>query len=80
MFYIRFYREHNESIFFHETTMPIALIFGMKHRLVDFYQVCSNYPPEAKNGPTPGVTCFTWAYKGRAMKKSSCLKPQGLEP
>ena len=23
------------------------------------YQVCSNYAPGAKNGPTPGVTCFT---------------------
>ena len=27
---------------FSETTRPRALIFGMKHCLVDFYQVCLN--------------------------------------
>ena len=37
----------------------IALIFGMLHYLVDFYQVCPNYAPRAKIGPAPGVTCFT---------------------
>ena len=29
------------------------------YHLVDLYQVCSNYAPGAKNGPAPGVTCFT---------------------
>ena len=75
MFYIGLYREQHEKIFLSETTRPRALIFGMKQRLVDFYQVCSNYTPGAKNGPAPGVTCFTWASIGSNMKKSSCLKP-----
>ena len=38
------------------TTMPRASIFGLKHHLVNLYQVCSNYISGAKNGPTPGVT------------------------
>ena len=28
----------------------------MWYHLVDLYQVCSNYAPEAKNGPASGVT------------------------
>ena len=54
MFYIGLYREKHEKIFLSETSMPRALIFGMKHHLVDLYQVCSNYIPGAKNGPPPG--------------------------
>ena len=41
--------------------------------------MCSNYAPGAKNGPAPGVTCFTKADIGK-HEKSSCLKPQGIEP
>ena len=44
-----------QKIFVSETIRPKALIFGM-HDLVDIYPVCSNYAPEAKIGPTPGVT------------------------
>ena len=44
------------KIFFSETTRPIALIFGMWHRLMVLYQVCSNYAPGVKIGPAPGVT------------------------
>ena len=47
------------KIFLSETIRPIALMFGMKHYLVDLYQVCSNYAPGAKNVPAPGVTCLT---------------------
>ena len=36
------------KIFFSETTMPRALIFSMKHHLVDLHQFYSNYPPGAK--------------------------------
>ena len=50
MFYIGLYREKHEKIFMSETTMPRALIFGMKHHLVNLYQVCSNYIPWAKKG------------------------------
>ena len=64
------------KIFFSETTGPTALIFGIQYHLVEFYQVCSNNSPGAKNGPAPGDTCFTWAYIGRNMKKSSGTRPQ----
>ena len=66
MFYIGLYREKDETIFLSETTMPRALIFGMKHHLVNLYHICSNYISEA--------------YIGRKMKQSSCLKLQCLEP
>ena len=42
MFNIGFYREQHEKIFLSETTRPRVLIFGMKHHLVDLYQICSN--------------------------------------
>ena len=35
----------HEKIFLSETTRPRALIFGMKHHLVDLHQVCSNDAP-----------------------------------
>ena len=47
-------REKHEKIFWSETIRPRTLKFGMMHYLVVFYQVCSNYTPGAKNGPTPG--------------------------
>ena len=48
------------NIFF-DTTRPRALIFGMKHYLVGFYQVCSNGGPEVQKGPEAeggGVSCI----------------------
>ena len=39
-----------------ETIMPRALIFCLKHDIVNLYQVCSIYVHGAKIGPTPGVT------------------------
>ena len=80
MLYIDIYREKHEKILWSETTRPRALIFGMKHYLVNLYRVGSNYIPGAKNDPAPGVTYFTLAYIGKNIKKSSCLKPYGLEP
>ena len=59
MFNIGLYREKHEKIFLSETTRPRALIFIMKHHLVNLFQVCSNDIPGAKNGPSRGVTCFT---------------------
>ena len=53
MFYIGLYREKHETIFSSETTRPRAFIFDMKHHLVNFYQVCSNYIPGAKKLPRP---------------------------
>ena len=40
--FINLYRENMKNFYLSETTRPRALIFGMKHHLVDFYQVCSN--------------------------------------
>ena len=48
MFYIGLYREKHEKTL-SDTTRPRALIFGMKHHLVNNYQVCSN------NGPGPKI-------------------------
>ena len=69
-----------KKIFLSETTRPRVLIFGMQYHLVYLYQVCSNNIPGAKNGSAPGVTCFTEGYIGSNMKKSSCLKQQGIGP
>ena len=61
------FQDENLKIFLSETRMPRALIFGTYH-LVDLCQVCSNYTPGAKNGPTLGVKCFTKAYIGKHEK------------
>ena len=53
MFYTGLYREKHEKIFLSKTTRPSALIFNMKHHLVNLYQVCSNFIPGTKNGPDP---------------------------
>ena len=69
------------KIFLSETIRPRALIFGMQHHLVDLYQTCSNFTPGAKNGPAPGVTCFTKAYIGKHIEKiflSQTLSPRAL--
>ena len=54
MFYIDVYMENMKKSSWHG-----ALIFGREYRLVDLFQVCPNYAPDAKNGPAPEVTCFT---------------------
>ena len=68
MLYIGLNREKHENIFLSETISPRAMIFGMQHHLVD-------YAHGAKNVPAPGVTYFTFAYTGKNIEKSSCLKP-----
>ena len=94
MFYLGLYGGKCEKNFLSETTRPRTLIFGIQHHLVDLYQVCSNYTPGAKNGPAPsnnltpgagpflapGVKLFDIGLYRENVKKSSCLKPQGLEP
>ena len=54
MFFIDLYRENMKKIILSETTRPISLLFGVRHHLVNLYQVCSNDAPGAKNGPVPG--------------------------
>ena len=76
--YIGLFGENHEKIL-SETTRPRALIFGMKHHIVTLYQICSNYFAWVKNGPSPGITCFTLAYIGKNLKKSR-LKSYGIGP
>ena len=59
MFYIGLYREKHGKIFLCETIRPRALIFGMKHVLVDLYQVCSNYALGPKMAQ-PQLSTGTW--------------------
>ena len=54
IFYTGLYRVNMEKIFLSEAIRPRALIFGMQHKLMDVYQVCSNYASGAKNGPAQG--------------------------
>ena len=49
MFNIGLDRENIKKIFLTETTRQIALIFGMKHHLVDSYQINSKNAPGSKN-------------------------------
>ena len=67
MFYIGLYREKHEKTFLSETKRPRAMIFGMKHHLVNagvnLYQVCSNDIPGAKNGPPRGHMFYLGLYR-----------------
>ena len=42
-------------VFSATTRSRLALIFGMKHCLVDLYQVCSVGEPKVQIGPTGGL-------------------------
>ena len=57
-----------KKIFLSDTTMPRALIFGMKHHLVNFYQVCSNYIPGAKMTCPQGNMFYIDLYRGKHDK------------
>ena len=46
-------RRKTLKFFFSETRKCRALIFGMKHLLVDLYQDCSYDAPGVKTGPAP---------------------------
>ena len=70
MFYIGLYMEKHEKIFLSETIRLIALIFGMKHHLVD----STKYIPGAKYGLPQGSHVLHRPIYGKNMKKSSCLK------
>ena len=63
----RLYRKKHEKVL-SETTMPRALIIGMKHHLVNLYQVCSNYIPASKNGPPRGSHVLHRLYRGKHEK------------
>ena len=68
MFYIGFYRDKHGKIFLSETVRSRALIFGMKHYLVNLYHVCSNYAPGAKSGNALGSHVLNRLIEGKQEK------------
>ena len=54
MLYIGLAKGKHVKIFVSETTRTKALIFRIKHHLVDHHQVSSNYVPRTENRPAPG--------------------------
>ena len=64
---------------FSETRKGRALIFGMKHLLVDLYQDCSYDAPGVKTGLAPGVTSSEHRNKDGKLQNSSFLKLEGAE-
>ena len=71
--------EKTLKFFFSETRKCRALIFGMKHLLVDLYQDCSYDAPGVKTGLAPGVTILKHRNKDGKLHNSSFLKLEGAE-
>ena len=67
------------KFFFSETRKCRALIFRMKHLLVDLYQDCSYDAPGVKTGLAPGVTILKHGNKDGKLQNSSFLKLKGAE-
>ena len=63
MFYIGLYREKHDKILLSETIRPRDLRFGVKHHLVNLYQVISNYASVAKNGLPLGHIVYKGLYR-----------------
>ena len=72
-------KKENFKIFFSETRKCRALIFGMKHLLVDLYQDCSYDAPGFKTGLAPGVTSSKHRNKDGKLQNSFFLKLEGAE-
>ena len=77
-FYIGSYRDKHEKKILSETVCHRALIFGIKHHLVDSTKFVQIMPLVPKMGPPGGHMFYIGLYREN-MKKSSCLKPQGLD-
>ena len=72
-------RRKTLKFFFSGTRKCRALIFGMKHLLVDLYQDCSYDAPGIKTGLTPGVTSSKHRNKDGNLQNFSFLKLEGAE-
>ena len=72
-------RRKTLKFFFSETGKCRALIFGMKHLLVDLYQDCSYDAPGVKTGLARGVTSSEHRNKDGKLQNSSFLKLEGAE-
>ena len=80
MLYIDLYREKHENIFLSETTRPRALIFGMKHHLVDSYQVVQIIPLGPKMARHGGHMFYIGFYREQHEKifLSETTRPRAL--
>ena len=67
------------KFFFSGTRKCRALIFGMKHLLVDLHQDCSYDAPGVKTGLAWGVTSSKHRNKGGKLQNSSFMKLVGAE-
>ena len=75
-------REQRRKIlkfFLSETRKCRALIYGMKHLLVDLYKHCSYDAPGVKTGLAPGVTGSKHRNKDGKLQNSSFLKLEGAQ-
>ena len=72
-------RRKTLKFFFSETRKCKALIFGMKHLLVDLYQDCSYDAPGIKTGPAQGVTSSKHRNKQGKLQNSSSLKLESAD-
>ena len=78
-FEIKAQRRKTLKFFFSQTRKCRALIFGMKHFLMDLYQNCSYDAPWVKAGPAPEVTSSKHRNKDGKLQNSSFLKLEGAE-
>ena len=53
-------------------------MFGMSHRLVDLYQVCSNYAPGSKNDPAQGHVLQRHNGNMKNLLKTETARPRAL--
>ena len=72
-------RRKTLKFFFSETRKCRALIFSMKHLLMDLCQDCSYDALGVKTGLAPGVTSSKHRNKGGKLQYSSFLKLEGAE-
>ena len=72
-------RRKTLKFFFSETRKCTALIFGMKHLLVDLYQDGSYDAPGVKTGLAWGVTSSKHRNKDGKLQNSSFLKLESAE-
>jgi len=52
------FKKQFSKIFLSKTTRARAFIFGIKHHLEIFYQICSKFAPGAKIDPAPGAQFY----------------------
>ena len=72
-------RRKTLKFFFSETRKCRALIFGMKHLLVDLYQDFSYDAPGVQTGLAWGVTSSKHRNKDGKLQNSSYMKLEGAE-